>query len=199
MREVLKPDLCVIGAGSAGLSVAAIAASFGVPVVLIEEDAMGGDCLNVGCVPSKALIAAADRRQAIRGRPPLRHRSRAGRIRGRLRRRPRAHPGRDRGDRAERFRRALHRDGGAGRAGGGALHRSRDGRGRRPDVRARRFVVATGSRPALPPIPGLEAVPLSHQRDRLRPRREAPPSHRRRAAARSGSRSPRPTGASAPT
>ena len=64
--EVLTPDLCVIGAGSAGLSVAAIAASFGVPVVLIEKDRMGGDCLNVGCVPSKALIAAADRAHAIR-------------------------------------------------------------------------------------------------------------------------------------
>ncbi|MFL5224136.1 MAG: FAD-dependent oxidoreductase, partial [Microvirga sp.] len=60
MSEVLKPDLCVIGAGSGGLSVAAIAASFGVPVVLIERDRMGGDCLNVGCVPSKALIAAGE-------------------------------------------------------------------------------------------------------------------------------------------
>src|SRR5262249_53271680 len=58
MRE-LKPDLCVIGAGSAGLSVAAGAAQLGVEVVLIEEGAMGGDCLNYGCVPSKALLAAA--------------------------------------------------------------------------------------------------------------------------------------------
>ena len=66
MADVLKPDLCVIGAGSGGLSVSAIAASFGVPVVLIERDRMGGDCLNVGCVPSKALLAAGDRAQAIR-------------------------------------------------------------------------------------------------------------------------------------
>ena len=66
MSEVLKPDLCVIGAGSGGLSVAAIAASFGVPVVLIERDRMGGDCLNVGCVPSKALIAAGELAQGIR-------------------------------------------------------------------------------------------------------------------------------------
>ncbi|HSP26534.1 MAG TPA: FAD-dependent oxidoreductase, partial [Saliniramus sp.] len=66
MGDILKPDLCVIGAGSGGLSVAAIAASFGVSVVLVEKGEMGGDCLNVGCVPSKALIAAAERAQAMR-------------------------------------------------------------------------------------------------------------------------------------
>ena len=61
MSEVLTPDICVIGAGSAGLTVAAAAAAFGVSVVLVEKDRMGGDCLNTGCVPSKALIAAARR------------------------------------------------------------------------------------------------------------------------------------------
>ena len=66
MGDILRPDLCVIGAGSGGLSVAAIAASFGVSVVLVEKGEMGGDCLNVGCVPSKALIAAAERAQAMR-------------------------------------------------------------------------------------------------------------------------------------
>ena len=65
MTEILRPDLCVIGAGSGGLSVAAIAASFGVPVVLVEKGAMGGDCLNAGCVPSKALIAASERARAM--------------------------------------------------------------------------------------------------------------------------------------
>ena len=59
MADTLKPDLCVIGAGAGGLSVAAAAAAFGVPVVLIEKGRMGGDCLNYGCVPSKALLAAA--------------------------------------------------------------------------------------------------------------------------------------------
>ena len=59
MADVLTPDICVIGAGSGGLSVAAAAAAFGVPVVLIEKGKMGGDCLNYGCVPSKALLAAA--------------------------------------------------------------------------------------------------------------------------------------------
>lgn len=59
MAKILTPDICVIGAGSGGLSVAAAAARFGVPVVLVEKGPMGGDCLNFGCVPSKALIAAA--------------------------------------------------------------------------------------------------------------------------------------------
>ena len=58
MNKILKPDICVIGAGSGGLSVAAAAAAFDVEVVLIEKDKMGGDCLNYGCVPSKAIIAA---------------------------------------------------------------------------------------------------------------------------------------------
>jgi pyruvate/2-oxoglutarate dehydrogenase complex dihydrolipoamide dehydrogenase (E3) component len=66
MEEVLQPDLCVIGAGSGGLSVAAAAAQFGVPVVLIEKGRMGGDCLNFGCVPSKALLAAGKRAEAVR-------------------------------------------------------------------------------------------------------------------------------------
>lgn len=54
-------DLVVIGAGSAGLSVAAGAVQMGAGVVLIEGGKMGGDCLNTGCVPSKALIEAARR------------------------------------------------------------------------------------------------------------------------------------------
>jgi pyruvate/2-oxoglutarate dehydrogenase complex dihydrolipoamide dehydrogenase (E3) component len=59
MATLHQPDLCVIGAGSGGLSVAAAAAQLGASVVLIEKGKMGGDCLNYGCVPSKALIAAA--------------------------------------------------------------------------------------------------------------------------------------------
>lgn len=52
-------DICIIGAGSAGLSVAAVAAQMDLNVCLIEADKMGGECLNTGCVPSKALLAAA--------------------------------------------------------------------------------------------------------------------------------------------
>ena len=107
MEEVLQPDLCVIGAGSGGLSVAAAAAQFGVPVVLIEKGRMGGDCLNYGCVPSKALLAAGKRAEAVRTagafgidviEAQVDHRARA-----------RSRAWRHRRDRAERFRRALHR------------------------------------------------------------------------------------------
>ena len=62
----LRPDVCVVGAGSGGLVAAAGAAQLGLGVVLIERDRMGGDCLNFGCVPSKALIAAARLAQARR-------------------------------------------------------------------------------------------------------------------------------------
>src|SRR5438132_10517135 len=55
----LRPDLCVIGAGSGGLAVAAGAVQMGASVVLLERGEMGGDCLNYGCVPSKSLLAAA--------------------------------------------------------------------------------------------------------------------------------------------
>lgn len=65
-----RADIVVIGAGSGGLSVAAGAAQLGLKVVLFEKGEMGGDCLNYGCVPSKALIAAAsaahDARHATR-------------------------------------------------------------------------------------------------------------------------------------
>lgn len=61
-----RVDLCVIGAGSAGLSVAATAALLGVRTVLIERDRMGGECLNTGCVPSKSLLAAAKAAHTIR-------------------------------------------------------------------------------------------------------------------------------------
>lgn len=61
-----RVDLCVIGAGSAGLSVAATAALLGVRTVLIERDRMGGECLNTGCVPSKSLLAAAKAAHTVR-------------------------------------------------------------------------------------------------------------------------------------
>ncbi len=55
----IKADICVLGAGSAGLSIAAGAAQLGAKTVLVERGRMGGDCLNYGCVPSKSLLAAA--------------------------------------------------------------------------------------------------------------------------------------------
>jgi len=58
-KPILTPNFCIIGAGSGGLSFAAGAVQMGASVVLLEAKNMGGDCLNYGCVPSKALIAAA--------------------------------------------------------------------------------------------------------------------------------------------
>ncbi|MEM8771500.1 MAG: FAD-dependent oxidoreductase [Pseudomonadota bacterium] len=66
MSKTINADLCIIGAGSGGLSLAAGAAQLGRKVVLFEKSEMGGDCLNVGCVPSKSLIAAASRAHAMR-------------------------------------------------------------------------------------------------------------------------------------
>lgn len=65
MSNILTPDICVIGGGSGGLSVAAAAAAFGVDVILLEKGKMGGDCLNYGCVPSKAIIAAGKHARSI--------------------------------------------------------------------------------------------------------------------------------------
>ena len=64
-------DVIVIGGGAAGLTAAGGCALFGLEVALIEAREMGGECLNDGCVPSKALIAAA--RRAQEARTPLRH------------------------------------------------------------------------------------------------------------------------------
>lgn len=66
MTTQVKTDICVIGAGSGGLSVAAGASQMGADVVLIEKAEMGGDCLNTGCVPSKAMLAAAEKAEALR-------------------------------------------------------------------------------------------------------------------------------------
>jgi pyruvate/2-oxoglutarate dehydrogenase complex dihydrolipoamide dehydrogenase (E3) component len=62
----IHTDICVIGAGSGGLSVAAGASQMGADVVLIEKGKMGGDCLNTGCVPSKAILAAGHVAQTMR-------------------------------------------------------------------------------------------------------------------------------------
>lgn len=158
MAEQLKPDLCIIGAGSGGLSVAAAASQLGVEVVLIERGKMGGDCLNYGCVPSKALLAAAKRAQAMRDAAPFGIRPVDPKIDHRA---VLAHvheviaaiaPN----DSVERFTGlgvkviqadAIFGDRSTVLAGG-------------YEIRARRFVVATGSSPAVPPIPGLDAVPF---------------------------------------
>jgi pyruvate/2-oxoglutarate dehydrogenase complex dihydrolipoamide dehydrogenase (E3) component len=158
MSTVLKPDLCVIGAGAGGLSVAAGAAAFGVSVVLVERGRMGGDCLNVGCVPSKALIAASRHAQAIREASAFGLTVAAPQVRFD---RVHAHVHRVIGtiapvDSAERFR-AL----GVTVLNGEAAFLDRSTvRVGDTEIKARRFVIATGSSPAIPAIEGLEAIPF---------------------------------------
>ncbi len=158
MSEVLNPDLCVIGAGSGGLSVAAAAAQLGVAVVLIEKGAMGGDCLNFGCVPSKALIAAARRAQSMRTARPLgitptnpmiNQRAVRDHVKGVIRA---IAPN----DSVERFT-------GLGVRVIQAAARFTDRQTVEAgdyQVKARRFVIATGSSPLVPPIEGLARVPF---------------------------------------
>ncbi len=66
MSNIINADICIIGAGSGGLSVAAGASQLGKKTVLVEGGKMGGDCLNYGCVPSKALLAAGSAAEHIR-------------------------------------------------------------------------------------------------------------------------------------
>jgi pyruvate/2-oxoglutarate dehydrogenase complex dihydrolipoamide dehydrogenase (E3) component len=150
-------DLVVVGAGAAGLSVTAVAAQLGLRVALIERDRMGGDCLNFGCVPSKALLAAGHAADAARtaGRfgirlpaPDIDWTAVHAHVRGVIEAIAPA-------DSEARF-----------RALGASVIRG-EARFVAPDtlavnerrLRARRIVIATGSRPAIPPIPGLERVP----------------------------------------
>jgi pyruvate/2-oxoglutarate dehydrogenase complex dihydrolipoamide dehydrogenase (E3) component len=158
MAERLQPDICVIGAGSGGLSVAAAAAAFGVSVVLVEKDKMGGECLNTGCVPSKALIAAGKRAHALADARAFGVSAGPAEIDfAKVHRH--VHdviaaiaPN----DSKERFNGL-----GVRVIAGAARFKDRNtvvvGDG--IEIAARRFVIATGSSPALPPIAGLEAVP----------------------------------------
>src|ERR1700747_524073 len=158
MAEHLTPDICVIGAGSGGLSVAAAAAAFGVPVVLIEKGKMGGECLNTGCVPSKSLIAAGKRARAIADAGVFGVSAQAPDIDfGKVHRH--VHdviaaiaPN----DSKERFNGL-----GVRVIEGAARFADRDtvAVGDDIEIAARRFVIATGSSPSLPPIAGLDTVP----------------------------------------
>ena len=156
-------DIAIIGAGSGGLSVAAVAAQLGLRTVLIERATMGGDCLNTGCVPSKALLAAAHSAETARtlGRFGLstgpvevdwdavrRH------VHGVIADIAPA-------DSIERF------------EGFGARVLKAEARFVAPDtlragaetIRARRIVIAAGSRPTIPDIPGLNTSPyVTHER-----------------------------------
>jgi pyruvate/2-oxoglutarate dehydrogenase complex dihydrolipoamide dehydrogenase (E3) component len=157
MMVQLKPDLCVIGAGSGGLSVASAAAQLGAEVVLIERHKMGGDCLNTGCVPSKALLAAAKRAQAMReaykfGIRPVEPDIDPRAVQKHIDEVIAAIAPNDSVERytAMGVRVIL--------AEGKFKDRSTVMAGDF-EIQARRFVIAAGSQPQIPPIPGLQRVP----------------------------------------
>ncbi|ETX14938.1 dihydrolipoamide dehydrogenase [Roseivivax halodurans JCM 10272] len=154
----IKTDLLVIGAGSGGLSVAAGAAQMGADVTLLERHKMGGDCLNYGCVPSKALIQTAKVAHAMRHaaqygvasvEPKVDYAAAMDHVHGVI---ANIAPH----DSQERF------------EGLGVRVIREEGRFVNTDavvetekfrITARRVVLATGSRPFVPPIPGLDTVP----------------------------------------
>ena len=158
MPEILQPDICVIGAGAGGLSVAAAAAALGVPVVLIERGKMGGDCLNYGCVPSKSLLAAAMHATAFAqaprfgvdgGAPTIDFARVRAHVRGVI---AAIAPN----DSTERF------TGLGVRVIAGTAQftdAATVAAGDQIEIKARRFVIATGSSPAIPPIGGLAETP----------------------------------------
>jgi pyruvate/2-oxoglutarate dehydrogenase complex dihydrolipoamide dehydrogenase (E3) component len=144
--QEIKPDICVIGAGAGGLAAAAAAAAFGVNVVLIANGEMGGESSSSGVLSANALIAAAERGQAVRFGADF------AAIRAHVRDVVAAvAPQQSR----ERF--------------NGLGVRVIEGVGRFTDretvavngfaIKARRFVIASGAAPALPAIPGLADVP----------------------------------------
>lgn len=157
MSDTLNVDLCIIGAGSGGLSVAAGAVQMGASVVLIEKHKMGGDCLNYGCVPSKALLAAGKHAQAHRTgtpfgvaahEPTVDFPAVMAHVKGVI---AKIEPH----DSVERFeglgctviQDAARFTGPQTVEAGGKT------------IKARRVVISTGSSPFVPPIPGLEDTP----------------------------------------
>ncbi len=156
-------DIGVIGAGSAGLSLAAGAAQLGLKVALFEAHEMGGDCLNHGCVPSKALIAAAHAAHAVRTADRFGVTTPAGftvdyaRVRAHVKATIAAIAPHDSQERFEGLGVTVIR----ARAGF-VGPRTVEAGGRR--YAARKWAIATGSRAAIPPIPGLaELAPLTNE------------------------------------
>ncbi|WP_322866511.1 dihydrolipoyl dehydrogenase family protein [Aquicoccus sp. G2-2] len=158
---LIETDLLVIGAGSGGLSVAAGAAQMGARVVLLEGHKMGGDCLNYGCVPSKALLAMAKRAHAganVSYAQAMEHV-------------------------AQTIATIAPHDSVARFEGLGVQVIEAYGRFVSPTeveaaetrIKARRIVIATGSAPLVPPIPGLDGVPYDTN-ETIFARRD-PPGH----------------------
>ena len=155
--NLIRADIAVIGGGSGGLSVAAGAAQMGAKVVLVEKGKMGGDCLNTGCVPSKALLAAAHSAQVVRegGRfgvnghaPEVDFQKVHDHVHGVIASiAPHDSVERFEGLGVQVIQAAARFTGPRTLEAGGQT------------IRARRIVIATGSSPAAPPIEGLAEVP----------------------------------------
>ena len=155
--EKITADICIIGAGSGGLSIAAGAAQMGARVVLVEGGEMGGDCLNAGCVPSKALLAAGKAAHAMRngatfGVAPVEPMIDFAAVKDHIARTIATIAPMDSQERFEGFGVRVIR-------AWGRFTSPRDLMAGDHVIRARRFVIATGSRPFIPPIPGIETVP----------------------------------------
>jgi len=155
---MLHVDLCVIGAGSGGLSTAAVAVQMGASVALVEAGKMGGDCLNYGCVPSKSLLAAARRAQDMReaeqfGLSAMEVSVDFSKVMAHVHGVIQTLSA---NDSVERFTKlgvqVIQKP--------GTFKDSRTLLAGDTIIKARRFVIATGSSPAIPPIPGLEKVPF---------------------------------------
>jgi pyruvate/2-oxoglutarate dehydrogenase complex dihydrolipoamide dehydrogenase (E3) component len=153
----IKTDLLVIGAGSGGLSAAAGAAQMGADVTLLEGGEMGGDCLNYGCVPSKALLAAGHAAHAMRAgaamgvtpvAPQVDYAAAKDYVAGVI---DTIAPN-DSQERFEGLGVRVIRD-------WGRFIGPRTVQAGEQVINARRIVVATGSSPLVPPIPGLDGVP----------------------------------------
>lgn len=155
--SVIETDVCVLGAGSGGLSYAAGAAQMGARVLILESGKMGGDCLNSGCVPSKALLAAS--KAAVSGRkaasfgveyntPKVDYSAVLDHVRDTI---SKIEPN----DSAARFEKLgctvinAH----------GRFISSREVECGSKKIRAKRFIIATGSSPSIPDIPGLKEAP----------------------------------------
>ncbi|TMV03264.1 dihydrolipoamide dehydrogenase [Ruegeria sediminis] len=155
--ERIRTDILVIGAGSGGLSVAAGASQMGADVVLLEGSEMGGDCLNYGCVPSKALIASgkaahAQAHSSVFGvagvTPQVDYAVAMEHVRDVI---AQIAP-MDSQERFEGFGVRVVRD-------YGQFISPTEVQAGEHVISARRIVIATGSSPMVPPIPGLDAVP----------------------------------------
>ena len=153
----IKTDLLVIGAGSGGLSVAAGAVQMGADVTLLEGHKMGGDCLNFGCVPSKALIASGKAAwgQAHASKygvadvvPQVDYAAAKDHVADVI---AEIEPN----DSVERFEslgvRVIQEY--------GEFVSDREVKAGDTLIKARRVVISTGSSPFVPPIPGLDSVP----------------------------------------